>query len=46
VTAAWGCYLLQQGKIPFYSHVVGNLASQAVARSLGLRQYIADVGYL
>jgi len=45
VTAAWGCDLQRKGKIPFYSHVVTNLASQAVARSLGLVQFIADVGY-
>ncbi len=46
VTAAWAHDLQRQGKIPFYSHVRSNLASEAVARSLGLIQYIEDVGYL
>lgn len=45
VTAAWAHDLQRQGKIPFYSHVRSNLASEAVARSLGLIQYIEDVGY-
>lgn len=45
VTAAWGNRLIQQGKVPFYSHRWENTASQAVARSLGLFQYIADAGY-
>jgi GNAT superfamily N-acetyltransferase len=45
VTAAWGHWLQQHGKTPFYSHKLENLASQAVARSLGLVQYIEDAGY-
>jgi hypothetical protein len=45
VTAAWAHHLQQQGKTPFYSHKITNLASQGVARSLNLIQYIADVGY-
>ncbi len=45
VTAAWGNWLLRQGRVPFYSHRWENLASQAVAESLGLVQYIADAGY-
>jgi hypothetical protein len=45
VTAAWAHHLQQRGKTPFYSHKITNLASQGVARSLNLIQYIADVGY-
>jgi predicted GNAT family acetyltransferase len=45
VTAAWGHWLMQRGKVPFYSHVSANQASRAVAQSLGLVQYIEDAGY-
>lgn len=45
VTGAWAQDLMLQGKVPFYSHRWENLASQAVAQSLGLIQYIADAGY-
>jgi RimJ/RimL family protein N-acetyltransferase len=46
VTMAWGHRLQKQGKIPFYSHHRTNLASEAVARSLGLMKYIEDIGYM
>ena len=45
VTAAWGAHQLGQGKTAYYSHRLDNGASQGVARSLGLRHYIDDVGY-
>jgi predicted GNAT family acetyltransferase len=45
VTAAWAHDLMGQGKIPFYSHNIDNLASQGVARSLGLIPFIDGVGY-
>ncbi len=45
VTAAWGYWLLRQGKVPFYSHRQENLTSQAVAHSLGLLLYMEDAGY-
>ncbi len=45
VTAAWAQSLMARGKVPFYSHRWDNLASQAVAQSMGLIQYIADAGY-
>lgn len=45
VTAAWAHALQQQGKTPFYSHKHTNLASQGVARSLSLMQYIEDAVY-
>lgn len=44
-TAAWAHDLQQRGKTPFYSHKRENTASQRVARSLGLIQYIEDAGY-
>lgn len=37
VTAAWGYHLVEQGKVAFHSHARENLASQSLARSLGLR---------
>jgi RimJ/RimL family protein N-acetyltransferase len=45
VTAAWGNWLLQHGKTPFYSHRWDNLASQAVAQRLRLLLYVQDAGY-
>ena len=42
---AWAHELQQRGKLPFYSHEVGNLASQAVARSLGLRRLLVATAY-
>jgi GNAT superfamily N-acetyltransferase len=45
VTAAWAYHLRQQGKIAFYSHALDNLASQAVARGLGLYPCFAGVTY-
>jgi ribosomal protein S18 acetylase RimI-like enzyme len=45
VTAAWAHHLQQRGKMPFYSHALNNLASQAVARSLGLIQFLATSAY-
>lgn len=46
VTAAWGHSLQRRGKIPFYSHTRNNFASQGVAQSLGLIQYLQDAGYV
>jgi hypothetical protein len=45
VTAAWAHEIIRLGKIAFYSHSMNNLASQGVARSLRLRQFIDGVGY-
>lgn len=45
VTAAWAHALLAQGKLPFYSHKVGNLSSEAVARSLDLTLFQTVVAY-
>ena len=46
VTLAWAYHLQQQRKIPFYSHRIENTASERVARSLSLIQYIDDIGFL
>ena len=45
VTAAWAHDIQQQDKVPFYSHRLSNLASQAVARSLGLIPFQTAVAY-
>jgi hypothetical protein len=46
VTAAWAHALQEAGKLAFYSYSDENAASAGVARSLGLRLYLRDVGYL
>ncbi|MFX0206024.1 MAG: GNAT family N-acetyltransferase [Candidatus Hodarchaeota archaeon] len=46
VTAAWGQRLREKGKVPFYSHLGDNAASEGIARSLGLIQFISAVGYV
>lgn len=46
VVAAWGQYQLARGKVPFYTSAWDNLASQALAVSLGLVQYLSDVSYV
>jgi hypothetical protein len=46
VTAAWARDVLAMGKVAFYSHGRDNVASRAVAASLGARQFVMGVGYL
>jgi RimJ/RimL family protein N-acetyltransferase len=43
VVAAWAGAILATGRIPLYSTSWDNLASQAVARKLGLAQYATDL---
>ena len=45
VVAAWGAAQVTAGITAFYSHVIDNHASAAIAQSLGLQEYMADVGY-
>jgi RimJ/RimL family protein N-acetyltransferase len=45
VTTAWAADALKRGKTAFYSHVIDNKPSEALAKSLGLIQYILDIGY-
>jgi predicted GNAT family acetyltransferase len=45
VTAAWATHAWAQGKVPFYSHRMDNLASQRAARTLGLAPFIVDAAY-
>jgi hypothetical protein len=45
VTAAWGHDVVRRRKIAFYSHRWENMASAAVARSLGLKQWKTEVAY-
>lgn len=45
-TAAWAHRIQQLGKVPFYSHYRDNLASQAVAQSLGLLRFADYANFL
>lgn len=46
VTAAWAARVLADGKVAFYSHLLANLPSQAVAASLGLVHLSDEIEYL
>lgn len=45
VTAAWAYDVQQQGKVALYGHAPDNLASQGVARRLGLMHYLTEAWY-
>jgi len=46
VTASWAAATLAAGKVAFYSHLLENTASQAVAASLGLTHLSDEVEYV
>jgi hypothetical protein len=46
VTAAWAARVIAAGKIAFYSHLLENAPSQAVAASLGLIHLSDEIEYL
>lgn len=45
VAAAWGRQICSQGKVAFYSYRLENLASAALARSLGVIQFTRFTSY-
>jgi len=45
VVVAWATHVLEEGKVAFYSHEVGNAASEALAHSLDVVQYAAVTTY-
>lgn len=45
VAAAWANHILGEEKVAFYSHEVGNIASEALAHSLGVVQYAVVTTY-
>jgi len=45
VAAAWAHHVMKQGRVAFFSHVHGNMASRALASSLGVVEYGASAAY-
>jgi hypothetical protein len=45
VAAAWAAQVRSEGKVAFYSHELGNAASEALATSLGVVQYALVTSY-
>lgn len=45
VTVAWADELRAHRKVAFYSHALDNIASYAVASSLGLKEFITGIAY-
>jgi len=45
VVAAWATHVLEERKVAFYSHEVGNIASEALANSLSVVQYTVVTTY-
>ena len=45
VTAAWAHHIMDKGKVAFYSFARGNVASEALARSLGVVEFSNVAAY-
>lgn len=45
VVSAWAAGVIEEGKVAFYSYLVGNEASAGLARSLGVEWYARSTGY-
>ena len=45
VTSAWARHQVEQGKVAFYSHKLENIASEALAKSLGVIQFVDGMNY-
>jgi GNAT superfamily N-acetyltransferase len=45
VVLAWAQRVRRSGRVPFYSHLIANHASQRLAEALGFVWYVDDVGY-
>ena len=45
VVQAWAQRVRRSGRVPFYSHIATNIASQHLAESTGWHSYLEDVGY-
>jgi len=45
VVAAWAANVIGSGKVAFYSYIIGNVASEALARSLEVVQYAIMTTY-
>jgi GNAT superfamily N-acetyltransferase len=45
VVAAWAVDVIRGGQVAFYSHRIGNVASEGLAHSLGVVQYAVSTAY-
>ena len=43
VVQAWAASLMEAGKVPFYSHIIGNTASTSLAAKLGLQPVFEEI---
>ena len=43
--AAWAANVVAGGRVAFFSHRIDNVASEALARSLGVVLYAESTGY-
>jgi predicted GNAT family acetyltransferase len=43
---AWAGSLMEQGKVPFYSHKIENAASRNLAKKLGLQSVFEEIAMI